>query len=75
MELGISLVSFYNRPEAGAYIPTWYTFDRKWIGEDEWSPTKSQIMLNAIDGSYIEPRITTADLNRLKENQDLSHEQ
>lgn len=76
IELGISLVSFYNHPEAGVYIPTWYiTFDRKWIGEDEWNPTKSQIMLNAIDGSYIESRITTADLNRLKENQNLSHGQ
>lgn len=65
IELGISLLSEKNKSDVGQYLPTWYvSFKWKWRdqqdSEENWS--EDQIMFNAIDGSYVEPRVTNNDL-------------
>ena len=63
IRLGISLISLENKTETGVYVPTWYVDYRYKLdarGGDEWE--NQQIMFNAIDGSYVEPRITVDDL-------------
>ena len=67
IELGISLLSEKNRTDVGQYLPTWYvSFKWKWRddqdSEKNWN--EDQIMFNEIDGSYVEPRVTNADLMR-----------
>ncbi len=67
IELGISLLSEKNKSDVGQYLPTWYvSFKWKWRdqqdSDENWS--EDQIMFNAIDGSYVEPRVTNADLMR-----------
>lgn len=42
----------------GEYIPTWYvTYENHLINDSTEIIEMEQIMFNAIDGSYIEPRI------------------
>ncbi|MEG0630610.1 MAG: DUF6034 family protein [Christensenellaceae bacterium] len=59
-DLGLSMIAVSDRSDAGNYIPTWcVTFENK----DETGHTYiKQIMFNAIDGSYVEPRITNKKL-------------
>lgn len=69
IELGISLISVKDQINTGVYIPTWYvSFNSKWSDEedDEW--ITDQIMFNALDGSYIEPRVTNVDLMEMINN-------
>ncbi len=59
IKLGTSLISVKDQTEKGIYIPTWYVdYYIKWsdADEDEWE--LNTIIFNAIDGSYIEPRVT-----------------
>jgi beta-lactamase regulating signal transducer with metallopeptidase domain len=61
--LGISMISMENRMDIGEYLPTWYVTYRykpENQGKDDWRT--QQIMFSAIDGSYIEPRISVKDL-------------
>lgn len=65
IELGISLISEKDKRERGVYLPTWYiNHVIKWKdvedSEDNWE--LNQIMFSALDGSYIEPRVTNTDL-------------
>ena len=61
IELGISLLSVKDQTDIGEYIPTWYvTYSCKFEGED--SEEIQQIMFSAIDGSYVEPRVTNEDI-------------
>lgn len=63
IELGISMISMENRTDVGEYLPTWYVdyrYKPENEGEDAW--VVQQIMFSAIDGSYIEPRITVNQL-------------
>ena len=65
IELGISLVSIQNETKTGLYIPTWYVdYYIKWSdAEDEVGNGElNTIIFNAIDGSYIEPRVTNEKL-------------
>lgn len=63
IRLGISMIAVKDRTDIGEYLPTWYvSFQQKFRGdgEDLWSP--EQIMFSAVDGSYIEPRITNDEI-------------
>ena len=63
IELGISLLSVEDETDIGEYIPTWYvTYRCKYADWDDTSWAQEQIMFNAIDGSYVEPRLTNEDL-------------
>ncbi len=63
IQLGISMMSVKDEPDIGEYIPTWYvSYSCKFEGEDE---ELQQIMFSAIDGSYIEPRITNEKLMQM----------
>ena len=63
VRLGISMISLENRTDVGEYLPTWYVSYRyKGENEDDNAWQWQQIMFNATDGSYIEPRITVNDL-------------
>lgn len=57
IELGTCLLSVKDKPNEGEYIPTWYvSYDLEYSDDD--SIQEQQIMFSAIDGSYVEPRIT-----------------
>lgn len=65
IELGTSLISVKDETDIGIYIPTWYVDHYiKWSDaedfEDNWE--LNTIIFNAIDGSYIEPRVTNEKL-------------
>jgi beta-lactamase regulating signal transducer with metallopeptidase domain len=63
IRLGISMISMENRTDIGEYLPTWYVSFRykpENLSERFWK--SQQIMFNAVDGSYIEPRISVNDL-------------
>lgn len=60
IKLGISMLSIENETQIGQYLPTWYVSYRD--KNDEYSGDFHQIMFSAIDGSYVEPRITNQDL-------------
>jgi beta-lactamase regulating signal transducer with metallopeptidase domain len=63
IELGISMLSLKDEPDAGVYIPTWYvTFARGFAGDNKLGSDYQQIMFSAIDGSYVEPRTTNEGL-------------
>ena len=69
IELGISLISVKNQINTGVYIPTWYiNFKSKWSDENEDGWFSEQIMFSALDGSYIEPRITNVELMDIIDN-------
>lgn len=58
IELGISLLTQKDEMDTGVYLPTWYvSFNRKWQDESTDLPS-GEIMFSAIDGRYIEPRVT-----------------
>lgn len=62
IELGISLISENNDRESAVFIPTWYVFlNRRWQGETEYLAS-DKLCLSAIDGSYIEPRMSIDDI-------------
>lgn len=62
IELGISMLSMKDKQDAGIYLPTWYvSYDRKWRDSETWMDP-GQIMFSAVDGSYVEPRITNQDI-------------
>ncbi|KKI51553.1 DUF6034 family protein [Christensenella hongkongensis] len=56
-ELGIDLLSSEKKADQGEYIPTW-TVNFDYGYPDSTFKSQSSIVLNAIDGSYIEPRVT-----------------
>lgn len=59
INLSSSLVNVKDRPDVGRLIPTWdvvYDFYEKYTGE-EATVERCHTYLNAIDGSYIEPRV------------------
>ena len=62
--LGTSLTSIDSERDVGAMIPTWYISYHETAGlaEDDRSSKMNQdriIAFNAIDGTYIDPRVTT----------------
>ena len=65
IELGTSLISVKDEYDTGLYIPTWYAdFYLKSKRADEYDSELNTIIFNAIDGSYIEPRVTNKKLER-----------
>lgn len=65
--LGTSLTSLADSPEAGIMIPTWYVKYTESAGSSPkerttYQATERVVAFNAIDGSYIEPRVTNADI-------------
>lgn len=63
IELGVSMLSLENKTDIGEYIPTWYvTYKCGFEEEKEDSWEIQQIMFSAIDGSYVEPRLSNEDL-------------
>jgi hypothetical protein len=59
IKLVSSLVNIKDRPDVGRLIPTWdvvYDFCERFEGEKEPFVYHCHTYLNAIDGSYIEPR-------------------
>ena len=65
--LGTSLTSLADSPEAGIMIPTWYVKYTESAGPSSeertaYQATERMVAFNAIDGSYIEPRVTNADI-------------
>ena len=57
--LGTCAIEVKNHPDQGYVIPTWYAhyFDRE-LGSDH----EAWIAVSAVDGSYIEPMMSAADL-------------
>lgn len=65
INLTSSLVNVKDRPDIGRMIPTWevvYYFRIKYA-EKETEEFKLHTLFNAIDGSYIEPRVSIAQIN------------
>ncbi|MDD5017046.1 MAG: DUF6034 family protein [Eubacteriales bacterium] len=63
IRLGISLISVEYETDIGEYLPTWYvSYNRKFENQDDDEWEACRIMFNAIDGSYIDPRISNEDL-------------
>lgn len=56
-ELGIDLLSPDKQDDDGEYIPTWTVYFDYGYPNSEYK-SQSSIVLNAIDGSYVEPRVT-----------------
>lgn len=62
MKLGMSLVSSNGKESGARLIPSWYIYYNKhWCDAEEYM-VPNKLILSAIDGSYIEPRITTDDI-------------
>lgn len=60
-ELGIDMIAVKDQPDIGQYVPSWrISYEQNW--EDSEEIFNQEIILDATDGKYIEPRITTADL-------------
>lgn len=55
--LGMSAINIKDEPDAGLLIPTWYAYyhekDKEEYGREDW------IAFSALDGSYIEPRMSS----------------
>ncbi|MEA4849634.1 MAG: DUF6034 family protein, partial [Clostridiaceae bacterium] len=65
IKLGTSLISVKDESDIGIYIPTWYVdYYIKWSDaeDSEGNGELNTIIFNAIDGSYIEPRVTNEKL-------------
>ena len=65
--LGTSLTSLADSPEVGIMIPTWYVKYTESAGPSPeertaYQATERMVAFSAIDGSYIEPRVTNADI-------------
>lgn len=68
--LGAALTNVKDEPDVGLLVPCWYilydqVFDIE--GSEETSTEKDALVLNAIDGSVIEPRVTTSVLSDISE--------
>lgn len=62
MKLGMSLVSSDGKESGARLIPSWYIYyHKRWCDAEEYM-VPNKLILSAIDGSYIEPRITTNDI-------------
>ncbi len=67
ISLGTSLISVKDEPDAGIYVPSWYVdYYIKWSDEDSYNNELNTVILNAIDGSYIEPRVTDEEILQAK---------
>ncbi len=64
IKLGISMISVKDKPDTGVYIPTWYA--SYYIDSDE--SMLEQLMFSALDGSYIEPRVSNLEMMGKKNN-------
>jgi hypothetical protein len=52
------MIAVKKHSKIGEYIPRWYvTYEHHLINDSAEIIEMEQIMFNAIDGSYIEPRI------------------
>ncbi len=65
--LGTSLTSLADAPETGIMIPTWFVKYAESAGSSPeerttYQATERVVAFNAIDGSYIEPRVTNAEI-------------
>lgn len=59
--LGMDLLAVKDQPDIGQYIPTWrVSFEFNWRNDSEVFDREN--IFDAIDGTYIEPRVTTKDL-------------
>ncbi len=61
IKLGSSLINVKDHPDVGRLIPTWdvdYDYYETFAGEKEPTVFHCHVYLNAIDGSYIEPRVS-----------------
>ena len=59
--LGTALINIKDKPNEGLLVPCWYVLfeiETKYTASDEPYIEKDAIVLNAIDGSVIEPRVT-----------------
>ncbi len=62
MKLGMSLVSSDGKDNEARLIPSWYIYyNKRWCDAEEYM-VPNKLILSAIDGNYIEPRITTDDI-------------
>lgn len=62
MKLGMSLVSSDSKENDARLIPSWYIYyNKRWCDAEEYM-VPNKLILSAIDGNYIEPRITTDDI-------------
>lgn len=69
--LAMSMISIDNAVETGVYVPSWIiTFDKYWNNEPDILLGSEQIIINALDGSYIEPRMTVQERERLLRKSD-----
>lgn len=69
VELGIALISYTENMQKGQYVPAYYiTYAIKWSDAedipDNWE--EEQLIINAITGAYIEPRVTLEDINSFR---------
>lgn len=65
IKLGSSLVNVKDHPDVGILIPSWdvvYDYYERFKGEEEATVYHCNTYLNAIDGSYIEPRTTLGSI-------------
>ena len=65
IKLGSSLVNIKDHLDVGRLIPSWdvvYDFYERYTGENEATIYHCHTYLNAIDGSYIEPRIDFGEI-------------
>lgn len=64
--LTMSMISLDNTDKTGVYVPSWViTFDKYWNNEPDILLGTEQIIINSLDGSYIEPRMTVQERERL----------
>ena len=55
------MITVKDQPNIGEYRPTWrVSFEYHW--KDDKEIFRQDIIFDAVDGTYIEPRITTQDL-------------
>ncbi len=61
IKLGSSLINVKDHPDVGRLIPSWdvdYDYYERFAGEKEPFVYHCHVFLNAIDGTYIEPRVS-----------------
>ena len=54
------VLSIENRLNEGRYVPVWEFI--YWIGKDNEQAEEERMYFNAVDGSYVEPRLTNTYL-------------
>lgn len=68
IELSSALINAKDQSNVGRLIPAWvilYDFHEKYKGDNEYTVHHCHLYLNAIDGSYIEPRVDIAILSNI----------